>query len=657
MNKGRLSVSLCSLLCLLSLAAWAEEYPPVTPEELKMTSESLAPGAAAIILYRQVDRDDREESTLETNFVRIKILKEEGRKYADVEIPYDKGSSSEIKRFHARTIHPDGSGSEFNGKPFDKLIVKAKGLKYMAKTFTLPDVQVGSVIEYSYTLVLPEGGLYNSRWILNEDLFTKHAKFSLKPFSFAGEFASVRVRWSWHNLPPGTKEPQQGKDNIITLDAENIPAFQTEDYMPPEGELKARVDFTYTSDPEMDPVKYWKNRAKELDSGVERFAGKRKAMEQAVNQLVNPNDSPEAKVQKIYERVQRLRNLSAERERTAQEQKRDKQKDNSNVDDVWKHQYGYGNELNWLFLALCRAAGLEAYPVFVADRENYFFDPVILDAHKLDYDLVLVKVNGKEEYFDPGVSFTPFGLLMWQETGVQGLRLDKDGGAWITTPMPKSSNTQLIRRADLTLSENGDIEGKLTLTFTGLMAMQLRREERNEDDTDRKKTLEDEAKSYIPATSEVELTNKPDWTSSSAPLIAEFKMKVDGWASGAGRKAMLPMALFSADEKNVFSHADRVHPIYFEYPTEKDDDITIALPAGWQISSVPKEMMQDGRVITYSLRAENNKTSVHITRKFSTDILLMDQTYYGALRNFYQIVRTADEQQILLQPGGTTASN
>ena len=642
---------------LLSFAAAGDDHPPVSQDELKMTSEPLAPGAAAIILYRQVDRDDRQEATHEMNFVRIKILKEEGRKYADVEIPYDKGSTTEIVNIQARTIHADGSISEFKNKPFDKSVVKAKGVKYMAKTFTLPDVQVGSVIEYSYTLILPEGALYDSRWILSDELFTRRAKFSLKPFSYSGEFSSVRVRWSWHRLPPGTKEPEQGKDNVVRLEAQNIPAFQTEDYMPPANELKSRVDFIYTSDPEADPAKYWRNRAKEFDSSVENFAGRRKAMEQAVDQIVSAGDTPEIKLQKIYERVQKLRNLSAEHDKTTREQKRDKQKDNSNVEDVWKHGYGYSNQLNWLFLALVRAAGIEAYPVYVADRYHYFFDRGMMDANKLDYDLVLVKFNGNDLYCDPGVAFTPFGLVMWPETGVEGLRLDKEGGTWITTPMPKSSSSQVLRRANLTLAENGDLEGTFTVTFTGLKAMELRREEHDDDDADKKKTLEDEAKGYVPVASEVELTNKPDWISSSTPLVAEFKLKVDGWASAAGRKSMLPVGLFTADEKNVFTHADRVYPIYFEYPMEKNDDITIALPAGWQVSSLPKETMQDGHVVLYSLKAEENKTSVHITRKFSSDILLMDQKYYPALRNFYESVRTADEEQVLLQPGGTTASN
>src|SRR5215470_5780793 len=69
-----------------------DEWQPVSPEELKMTSEPRAPGAPAITLYRQVDRDDSDPMRPhEYNYVRTKILTEEGRKYADVEIPVIKG--------------------------------------------------------------------------------------------------------------------------------------------------------------------------------------------------------------------------------------------------------------------------------------------------------------------------------------------------------------------------------------------------------------------------------------------------------------------------------------------------------------------------------------------------------------------------------------
>ena len=55
----------------------------------------------------------------EYNYVRIKILSEEGRKYADIDIPFVKGSES-IQNLKARTIRPDGSIANFDGKIYEK---------------------------------------------------------------------------------------------------------------------------------------------------------------------------------------------------------------------------------------------------------------------------------------------------------------------------------------------------------------------------------------------------------------------------------------------------------------------------------------------------------------------------------------------------------
>ncbi|HSY93631.1 MAG TPA: DUF3857 domain-containing protein, partial [Candidatus Binatus sp.] len=115
-----------------------------------MTSEPKAPGAPAIILFHQVDRDDRGQTAHEDVYFRIKILTEEGRKYADVEIPFWKDQGNVIN-IHARTIKPDGTIINFSGKAFDKSIIKARGVKYLAKTFTMPDVQPGAILEYYYT--------------------------------------------------------------------------------------------------------------------------------------------------------------------------------------------------------------------------------------------------------------------------------------------------------------------------------------------------------------------------------------------------------------------------------------------------------------------------------------------------------------------------
>src|ERR1700730_8282641 len=637
---------------VLGLAVWmlavqdakaSVGFLPVSPDELKLTSEPQAPGAPAIILYRQVDRDDNGYTSHEDDYLRIKTLTEERRTNANVEMPFLKGSQDVVK-VKARTIRPDGSIADFAGQVFEKYLVKGKGVKYLAKTFTLPDVQVGSIIEYAFTMDLGEYMLFDSHWILSDELFTKKAQFSLKPYK--GTYQAFSLRWSWQGLPPGAV-PKEGSDHIIRMEANNIPAFQTEDYMPPAEELKSRVDFIYEEGfATKDQDSFWKQVGRTRNGQLESFIGKRKAMEQAVAQIVSPNDSQEVKLRKIYE-VQK----------TEQEQKRAKEKPAENVEEVWKRGYGDSVQLGWLFLGLARAAGFEAYGCWVSDRRQYFFSPVTMQSAKLNDNVVLVKLNGKDLYLDPGVVFTPYGLLTWSETGVAGLRLDKDGGTWIQTTLPQASESRIERVGKLKLSEMGDLEGKLTVTYIGLEAMYHRVEEANAQGEHSKKLLEQLVTAEMAVSAEVELTNKPDWTNSETPLVAEYNLKIPGWASGAGRRVMIPAAIFTAAEKGVFEHANRVQPIYFEYPHEKADDMAVELPPGWQVSSVPAAQDKNGKVIAYSLKVDQSPGALRLTRKLTVDCLLLDQKYYTALRNFFQAVRNGDGIQIVLQPGEIHASN
>jgi hypothetical protein len=650
--------SLCLAVLLSSIpgrlvagTGWA----PIDPKELAMKSEPLAPGAAAIILYRQVDRDDNGSTSHEFNYVRIKILSEEGRKHADIEIPFVK-DVNDVVQLKARTIRPDGSVVNFEGKAFEKSIVKAKGVKYLAKTFTLPDVQVGGIIEYSFAYDYPEHWIYDSHWILSDELFTKHAKFSLRPYS--SPYQRFSVRWAWQGLPPGTAQPKEDPDHVIRLEAFNIPPFQTEDFMPPENELKSRVDFIYSDDAvDKDADAYWKKVDKRLYDSVESWIGKRSSFEQAASQIVAPGDAPEVKLQRIYTRVQQMRNTSFEREKSAQEEKRAKEKDANNATDVWKRGQGNGAQLTWLFLGLARAAGFDAHGIMVSDRAHYFFNPKLQDSSRLNSNVVQVNLNGKDLYCDPGSKFASFGLLPWAETGVQGLRLDKDTATWVRTPVPEASVSRVERTAQLKLSDTGDLEGKLTLKYTGLEALVRRSEERNEDEAERKKFLEDQVEEYIPTGSNVELTNHPVWDNPASDLVAEFNLKVPGWVSSAARRVLFPAALFGGQEKHVFEHGDRTHPIYFEFPFQRIDDITVELPAGWKMTSLPAPDKQGNQAIAYNLKLEDDKGKLHIMRTLSIGVLLMDAKYYSALRDFYQVVRTGDEQQIVLQPGTATASN
>lgn len=620
-----------------------------------MTGDPHVPGAPAIILFREVDRDDNGVTSHEDNYIRIKILTDEGRKYGDVKISFDKDTEN-VDKIHARTVQPDGTITEFSGQVFEKTIAKARGLRYLAKTFTLPNVQAGSIIEYHYTIELREHLLFESRWILNDDeLFTRRARFTLMPYKATNGHMSLRR--SWQGLPPGV-QPVEGPNHSFTMNVPDIPALEIEDFMPPPLEEEGRVDFIYEDRYfERDPNEYWRHVGKGWNDYLETFVAKPKVMQEAAAHIISPGDSPEVKLRKIYDRVQQLRNTSYEPQKTAQEEKRAKEKSPENVEQVWKRGYGDAVQLTWLFLALARAAGVDARGVWVSSRRQYFFLPKTMENWKLNANLVLVKLNGKDLYFDPGAAFTPFGMLTWSETATPGLALDKDGGTWIKTSLPVSSESSVQRTAHLKLTADGALEGKLTVIYNGLSSMYHRQDERNSDEPARRQYLEDDVKAQVPVQGQFELTNKPDWVNPAMPLVAEFDVKIPNWSSSAGRRLIMPAAVFGATERHVFEHAERVHPIYFAFPYENDDDVVIELPEGWKVYSVPLPQKQMAQDLTYSLTVENGHTELHLTRKLTVDVFLLDRGQYPAVRGFFQAVRNGDDQEIMLEAAAESSSN
>ncbi|HKS97054.1 MAG TPA: DUF3857 domain-containing protein [Terriglobia bacterium] len=639
---------------------WAQEPPEISKADWALTDDAANPGASAVILYRQSDTDDKLAFT--KNFYRIKILKEDGKKYGDISIPFEKGRVR-IQDVHARTLHPDGRVTDFDGTVYEKEVVKARGVRFLAKTFTLPDVQVGSIIEYGYTsqwdriasaiLMSPDAAYLFSRispglaerWIIQDELFTKRAHFSFRPIPNFG------LSWTWSNLP-GNQPPVLQK-GVVEYDATNVPGFQAEDYIPPEYLLKSRVEFFYVfraapKDPK-DTKWYWQDMGDKRAKAVEQFIGKDKGFSKEVASVIEDSATADVKLRKIYARVQQIRNLSFEPQKTAEEEKREKLTDNGSALDVLKHGYGWGNEINEVFVGMARAAGFDAAMAYVAQRDERFFNPNLLDWSQLSAELAVVHLDGRDRFFDPATRFCPYGLVPWQETTTQGYRLDKDGASEIRVPPSPSADTIISRKADLTIKDDGGVKGKFELSFTGQEALERRLASREKDDTGRRKDLEDEFKRSFPSGATLTLSETSGWNNGDQPLKVEFSVETEGSMHLGVNRLLYPVIPFQGEVKYLLQSARRTLPVYITYPYEEVDDFTLHLPKTMRVESVPGEKSGVTQFGRYMLTVENQGDTVHIQRHFMLQQGLVSPRDYGELRVFLNSVRQTDATQMVFQ--------
>ena len=662
------SLLLAIVLCLevpSTEAQGAQSWPPLTPQDLVLKGNPLNPGEPALILSYEVQTDSVKST--ETAYKRIKVFREEGKKYADVEIPYFE-TLTQVEEIRARVTSPDGKSEDFNGAIYDKEVVKMKKYRLSAKAFTLPNVTVGSIIEYSYRLhwrsdipdVFRNPGRYliteafaypAAEWEIQQALSVRQGHFVLHPLKGAKTVTFT------HELPKDAIQRTLADGNV-ELEVSNIPAFQKEEYSPPEESLKIRADVFYTLGMFIpDPQYYWMSLARREAEYYDAFIGKHKSVQKEVGRLISPADSDETKLRKFYARVQQIRALTYEPEKSKKERKQESIKENKNVEDVLNRGYAFGNEINLVFIALARAAGFQAYPVRVTARNRNFFTRERLDPSQLNSLVVEVSVGTGSRFFDPATLYCPYGLLPWEETHAGGILVDGFKGQIGSTPMPESKDAVTHRRAELNLDADGNLEGNLIITYEGQEALARRLKAIDEDEVQRRKDLEETVQKSLPQGAVVKLLSTDAWTTSEAPLETQFHLQVPNYASRAGQRLVVPIAVFHTNGQNPFASARRTHPVYFDYPAEDYDEVTFVLPTNLEVESLPSNQKVDPGSALYDLSVVKENNSLRVKRLFKIAAYYLPVDRYPALRRFYEYVRTNDDQQAILKPARSVPKN
>jgi len=652
---------LCTLMAVTFPTPATVGWLPVPPEDLSMKDNPASPGADAMILYRESVVDTRRtgsDGDSVEEYVRIKVFTKEGTKQGHIEVAFNK-EWEDISYVTGRTIRPDGTIVKFDGQVLETTAERAGGYKVLVKSFTLPDVQPGCIIEYKYQRQSKPHYVHNLGWTVSESMFTRDAHFTYIPYTgYGGLGLSARSRY--HNLPAGT-EPKQQVDGSYRMEVHNIPALQEESLMPPEATIAARVEFYYQEPDEpseSDPTdKFWNHYAKKWNGELEHFIDKKNALEAELSKIVTPADPPETKLRKIYARVLQMRNLSMEDYRTQKEANLENLKPPSNAEDALTRGYADARQLNFLFVGLARAAGFEATEVFVQPRSvALYFNPNDNEVRRIQADIVWVRAGAQEYYLDPGARYFPFGVLPWFESDAGGIRVTKRSGEVVTSEHAKSSNATIARHTDLTVNQDGSITGTLQGDFTGQEGGLLRRDARKQDETGRTKDLEDRIKRWLPVGSTFQITKIADWDDAEKPVHVEGTVQIPSLAKGAVRRMLMPLEVFQGGEASLFAPANRVNLIYFHYPYQEIDDLTFHVP-GYRVESLPQAQKVDLGAAAYEISAAPAGDGVEVKRHLAVNGFLFSKDAYSTLRAFFGAVRNNDNAQMVLQNNSAAPKN
>jgi hypothetical protein len=633
--RGRL-VKCVFLISGIVLPAMLEaQFTPPADDELKMTAEPKAPGADAIYLYRE--ETDGGSANYRTVYERIKVLKEKGKELATIRIPYEPGSNT-IAEFEGRTIHADGVVVPLTEKPSDLTDYKSKNYQINSLVYTLPSVEVGSILEYRFKFRATGGSwLPAPTWEVQQAYFVRKAHYTYH--ASAGMAYTAR-------LGPGVQVVRQ-KGDIMTLDVTDVPPVPDEDWMPPMNLIRWQVAFYYTTS--RTEADYWENEEKEWTEGMMEFTHPSGQLKKAVAEMVGPADSEEQKAQKIYDAVMKLDNTDYSRSKSKAERKAHKIKTIERAEDIWKEQSGNSAAMALLYIALARTAGLDVSPMQVVNRDRAIFSSHYLNSEQLDDYIAVVTIRGKDTYLDPGERMCPYGSLHWKHTLATGFRLEGKKSVIAMTPAGDYTKAVVQRIAYLNIDPQGDVQGTVRIVMNGPDALYWRQVALENDPDEVKKQFDESVRASIPEGVQVEFDHFLGQEDYNSSLMAS--MRVSGnLGTATGKRLFLPGLFFESQGKHPFvALENRQTPIDVHYAKMEQDEVTYHLPADFTVESAP----QAGRTAwpqhaEMKIASKVDGDSVMVDRSMAYNYVMLDSKDYESLRGFYQKIATADQQPLVL---------
>lgn len=651
---------LCASLFACTFAHAATKWQDPTPAELSMTSQPEVPGAAAVILSQDEIVDDF--SGTWTYAFRIKILTQAGRDhYSNVSVQYPSQSPATeytIISIAARTIHPDGSVVPFTGKPFDRNVLQSSGITIREKVISLPDVQIGSILEYGYTIQL-------NAEVTSLATYTHSFIPSFYPQT---ELFARQVSFVWHtnqwpvaltsSLPGGTsaiKVKRHSYTNTadISIDLQDVMPVVDEPDMPPRSSLAEKVIF-YTQLPSTvhNVQDFWNETGKIWSTYIDKFIGPSSALSKPAAAIIAGASTSEDKLRRLYAAVQQMQNTSFYRNQSQREQKATGVSEPTSALDVFRQKRGNDLQLTYLFVGLARAAGFKAYVMAVTNRDLATFEPELPSLGQLGDDVAIIDLDGKTLVLDPAEPFCPFQQLLWTHSNAGGLRQTAAGTALALSPTPDRKDSDTRRVANLTIDLTGHESGTVDIAFSGAPALFYRQSTLLDDLIALHQALEDYLRNHMPKGTDVVLKTIENLDDETRPLIVHFQV-AGPFATPAGKRQFVPAQLFQAGDTPRFPNPSRTLPIVFSYPEIIHDAVRLQYPPTWTIDAAPAEETDTvPDLISSTYQVQLQPSTIVLRRIYVLSATTVEAARYPELRRYDDKVTTKGHEMILfhLQP-------
>jgi len=660
-----------SILLLLISNVTAQEFKlgKVSVAELEEKFHPKDTTAVAAILYKKgiskIEYNENDGFVTVTDVeTRIKIYKKEGYSWVTHKVWYYNNSNiSEKVSFN------DAVTYNLVGGKIEKTKLKSEGIfdevrnKYTGqKKITMPNVKEGSIIEFRYTIRSPARMI--REWDFQTSIPVNYSQF----VTYIPEYYTFNARQKGYVFPKVTTEKSNksiisnSKDRSLgpgyvskttfsqdkieyietktTYAGENFPAMKDESFVNNIDNYTASVQHElamvkFPNEPLRPYSTDWNSVVKTIYD-YDTFGpelNKTGYFEDDLKVVLAGKNSDEEKILAILNHAKSSVKWNGYYGYDC----------DNGVRKSYKEKSGNVGDINLMLTAMLRYSGLKANPVLVSTRSNGI--PLFPNRTAFNYVIAAVETPNGNILLDATDRFSTPNILPLRTLNWQGRLIRKDGTSEEVDLMPSKPSADNIF-ITYSIDSDGKITGKARRQCTDYNAMITRDNISGLKEEEYLEKLENQNNKI--EISEFSRTNEKEIL---LPIVETYSFTGNNLCEQIGGKIYVNPMLFFTNEKNPFKQEIREYPVDFGFPFADKYNITIQIPEGFSVESLPAPAvmtMEDNLgTFKYNIAVSGNSLQLVVAHQINQPIVGTDK--YEMLKEYYKAMIAKETEKIVLK--------
>ena len=649
------------LLCFSQMQAQEFKLGKVGVAELEEKQHPKDTSAVAAILFKTAKsyfsyKYDKGFSLKHEYTYRIKIYKKEGLSWANFSVPYRIGYetfNNDFVIFSDVITYNLENGNVVKSKLNNGSVMAVKKNEYWKEaSIVLPNVKVGSVVEFKY--------------ILHSDRIFEFSDVGFQesiPVNYGEYDTEIPLLYTYKTLATGyvkvktEKKVTKGSQNYVSAhgqsrgfsynqiqsiySAEDIPAIKEEQYVNNIENYRTRIlhELEKTSFPDKPEKNYsttWEGVAKSIfeDKNFGRELNKGDLFVNDLKKILLNIDDEYERLRVVYDFVKHKLNWNGKKGVFAEK----------SVEEAYSEGVGSVAEINFVLYNMLKMSGITVSPVLISTKDNGV--PVFPSITGFNYMIVSAQTSNGRILLDATDKLSTLNVLPLRDLNGKGRLINADGTSEEVTMTPITPSL-INSTLKFEIQGDGEISGTVVSQRSDYEAFVFRNKIVDISPENYVENLENEMGGVEISDYKV-LNEKHDLLK---PILESFDFHTNSFVEVIGNSMFVNPFLFFSQKNNPFSQDKREFPVFIDYPKKQRTQITVKLPEGYVVESLPKPLkitMPDNQ-LKFTLHIVNTENSIQLVIINEVNFTTASPEEYQSLKDFYKKAIEIQNEKIVLK--------